>query len=135
MRIWPVWVLAALLPPAGAAGQTAEVEAVRPVTIVVTGPQDVRAEGPVTVDIRIFDGEDPDAPPQVTNIAVKSVAAETLALPMTVEVEVPAARLAVALRPMAGVLVTRNGAMAYWSDALVALSGTGPTEVRLAPVP
>jgi hypothetical protein len=132
-------ILAIAMCPAarpGSALAAADVVEMRKLAIVLEAAPGVAAKsGPVSIELRLFEGENPDAPPQVTNIAIKSVAAETLALPMTVEVEVPAPRLAGTLQPMVGVLVLAEGRMAFWNDSMVPLARSGATTVRLSPVP
>lgn len=105
-------------------------------TIVIEGPSGPALRtGPFDISVRVFEADDPDAPPQVTNIAVHTVAVADLAQPLTVEIDVPAARLAGALRPAVGAIVSSKGNLAYWTEMFVPLERSGPTRVRLAPVP
>lgn len=107
------------------------------VTVVIEGPAaDAPPKGgPYEVSVRIFEAEDPDAPPQVSTIAMKSINVDRLDAPVTTEIEVPPQRLAGALRPAVGVIVTSGGNMIYWTDTFVPLARSSPTAVRLAPVP
>lgn len=124
-----VWSAAVAEPPPAPS-------AVQTVTIVLNGPHETAAEGPFDVQVRIFEAENPDAPPQVTAMAAKSVAADALKLPMAVELDVPVERLAGAMKPAVGVLVLgKGGKMVLWTGSYQALSRTGSTVVDLAPVP
>lgn len=127
---------------AGALGISARAEppvsprATQTVTIVLNGPHETMAEGPFDVQVRVFEAENPDAPPQVTAMAMKSVPVVSLKLPMAVDLEIPVERLAGAMKPAIGVLVLgKDGRMIYWTDSYQALSRSGSTVVELAPVP
>lgn len=113
----------------------APVPAVQTITIVLEGAAALAPAQPVEIQVRVFEGEDPDAPPQVTTFAAKSVAAEHLSLPMAIDIDVPVERLAASLRPMVGVLVLSGGNMVLWNDAAAPLSRLGSTVVTLARVP
>lgn len=105
------------------------------VAIVIEGPSVPAVTGKAEVQLRIFDAEDPDAPPNVTNIAVQNVVLDPLAFPISLEVAVPKSRLLAAMRPAVGVIIIANGTMAYWSETIVPLDRTGSTTIRVAPVP
>lgn len=91
--------------------------------------------GAAEVQVRVFEADDPDAPPQVSNVAADTIAIETLTFPATVKLMAPAGRLAGVLRPAVGVIVVSEGRMVLWNEAIAPLNPSGPTTVRLVPVP
>jgi hypothetical protein len=138
---WPGRLLALFLIPCIQAGLATAgapeipTSAVQTITIVLEGAQELAPFGPSEIQVRIFEGEDPDAPPQVTTLAAKTVAVERLSLPMAVDLDVPVNRLAASMRPMVGVLVLEGGNMVLWNDAAAPLARSGSTVVALARVP
>lgn len=103
--------------------------------VIITGPDAQPISGKAEIQLRIFEGEDPDAPPNVTNIAVENVVFDPLKFPVTLKVVAPKARLAGALQPAVGIIIVANGNMVYWNEAIAPLERSGPTQVRVVPVP
>jgi hypothetical protein len=120
---------------AGAGRAAAEPREPVSLGIVILGPDMSGREGPFEVAIRVFEAEDPDAPPHMSTLAAESLTVPALAFPLEATVRIPAERLAGAVRPAVGVIVSRGGSMALWTDAIAPLSRTGRTSVRVVAVP
>jgi hypothetical protein len=107
----------------------------RSFAIVLENASGSAPAGRLDVQVRVFEGENPDAPPQVSNITVHAVSVEAASWPMRVAVPVSEARLSAALHPYVSALVLSEGRMLLWDAEAVPLAPAGETTVKLIPVP